>query len=207
LDKSLDNRTITCINTTNDEIPCYGGYCESITEEIVSEWSFHECRYPSESSVLSTTELTSLTAFFVKYEPENSATDHVNNTRMTLLCNVDLCNSQETRNQGKVILEQYNQAALNFVKNDNFTTTLEPLLSTTTSQTTTLLTKITTSISSSSSFISTFLTNQSTTDESIITSRESLPFMSNNGDFENQKGIRLFFICTIFEKHIPSLIS
>jgi hypothetical protein len=210
LDKSLDNRTITCINTTNDEIPCYGGYCESITEEIVSDWSFHECGYPSELSVLSTTELTSLTAFFVKYEPENSATDHVNNTRMTLLCNVDLCNSQETRNQGKVILEEYNQAAFDFIKNDTVTTTREPFLSTTTLRTTTLQittlqTTCTTSISSSSSFISTLLTNQSTTDESIITSSESPPFMLNNGDFENQKGIRLFFyLCNLRETSTES---
>ena len=175
LDKSLDNRTITCMNTTNDEIPCYGGYCESITEEIVPWWSYHECGYPSELSALSTTELTSLTAFFVKYEPEMAANDHVNNNKMTLLCNVDLCNSPETRNRGKLILDEYNLAAFDFVKNDTVTTTTEPLSSTTISQTT-ITTSIYSSSSqelftaiSSSSFTSAFLTTQSPIGKSVIT--------------------------------------
>jgi hypothetical protein len=138
LDKSLENRTITCINTTNDEIPCYGGFCESITQETVTTWSHHACGYPSELSVLSTTELTSLTAFFFKYEPENQVTEHVNDNKMTLLCNVDLCNSVETRGLGKLILDRYNEAAFNFSKNDATSTTppLSPSTTTTATYTT-----------------------------------------------------------------------
>ena len=135
LDKSLENRTITCINTTNDEIPCYGGYCESITQETVTTWSHHACGYPSELSVLSTTELTSLTAFFFKYEPENEISEHINDNKMTLLCNVDLCNSVETRELGKLILDRYNEAAFNFTKNDATSNTSPLLPSTTTSYT------------------------------------------------------------------------
>jgi hypothetical protein len=131
LDKSLENRTITCVNTSNDEVPCYGGFCESITQETVSWWSYHDCGYPSESSALSTTELTSLTAFFFKFEPENPNNDQITDNKMTLLCNVNLCNSQETRNLGKIILDRYNRAAFDLTENGTAPTTLVPLPSTT----------------------------------------------------------------------------
>jgi hypothetical protein len=182
LDKSLENRTITCVNTMNDEVECYGGYCESLTYEVAS-WSYHDCRYPSESSVLSTTELTSLTAFFIEFEPENQLTEHINDNKMTLLCNVDLCNSPETRNLSALILDRYNTAAFDFSKNDTASTTLAPLPSTTTlyssisqeSSTGTessIVTEFSTvtelfTITDSSSFNSTTITNQPSTGKSL----------------------------------------
>ncbi|CAF1137568.1 unnamed protein product [Adineta ricciae] len=133
---STDNRTITCKNGTVDEIECYGGFCESITDGTTI-WAHHSCNYPSELSVLSTVELTSIMAFFNRYQPENLDSNHINNDRVTLLCNVDLCNSVETRNRGNLILDRYNLAAFGFIKNDTTiaTTTIEMIPSTTTSPT------------------------------------------------------------------------
>ncbi|CAF3777584.1 unnamed protein product [Adineta steineri] len=179
LDKSLANRTITCVNDTNDEVPCYGGYCESMIQETITDWSFHDCVYPAESIVLSTTELTSLTAFFFQYEPENPSIEQVNDHKMVLLCNVDLCNSMETRNRGKLILDRYNEAAFSIFKSNTTTTTMTSLSSTTTTipQTTSP-----TSIYSSSSpglFTSAALTTSST-DENILSSSKVLRDLSEN---------------------------
>ncbi|CAF1089417.1 unnamed protein product [Adineta steineri] len=103
-----------------------------MVQETITDWSFHDCVYPAESIVLSTTELTSLTAFFFQYEPENPSTEQVNDHKMVLLCNVDLCNSMETRNRGKLILDRYNEAAFSIFKSNTTTTTITSLSSTTT---------------------------------------------------------------------------
>ncbi|CAF1186396.1 unnamed protein product [Adineta ricciae] len=134
---SMDNRTITCKNGTVDEMECYGGFCESITDGTTT-WAHHSCNYPGELSVLSTVELTSITAFFNRYQPENPDSDHINNDKLTLLCNVDLCNSVETRNRGKLILDRYNLAAFDLIKNGTSitATTIEMIPSTTTSPST-----------------------------------------------------------------------
>ncbi|UJR32457.1 hypothetical protein I4U23_019919 [Adineta vaga] len=190
---SIDNRTITCMNGTVDEMPCYGGFCESITQETVT-WSHHTCDYPGELSVLTSVELTSLTTFFLKYEPENPITEHINDNKMTLICNVDLCNSQETRNRGKLILDRYNLAAFDFIRNDTTNTTTK---TTTTMTTETLSTTTTTPsiYSSTSQEISTstatatrsslssttiFSTTQSSPDETSITSNCHQPDISDN---------------------------
>ncbi|CAF4021725.1 unnamed protein product [Rotaria magnacalcarata] len=164
LGTSLGNRTITCVNTTNDEIPCYGGYCERITEEIVPWWVYADCRYPSESSVFSTVELTSLTAFFYKFVPENSATNHENYNKMTLLCNVDLCNNLETSNRGKFIIDEYNQAAFDFPVNDTLVTTLVSSLQTAFQSTNiTSMSHLSSSMVWPSTFTPTHQTNESST--------------------------------------------
>ena len=95
LDRSHENRTITCLNTTGNEISCYGGYCKSISQVTVTSWFSHNCGYPSESSVLSSKELTSLTAFFFKFEPANPEENQVIDNKMTLLCNVNSYNSSQ----------------------------------------------------------------------------------------------------------------
>lgn len=112
-DTSLKNQTFDCWNNSDETVPCYGGYCESLTEDI-SEWSFHDCRYPAESSALSAMELTGLTGIFFHFEPENLENEQVNNVRLTLLCNIGMCNSPETRNRIREILDRFNQAAFNF---------------------------------------------------------------------------------------------
>ena len=139
LDRSLDNRTITCQNTIKDDISCYGGYCKSISIEKDTLWSFEDCEYPSELSVLSSTELTSLTAFFIAFEPENQDDDQVNTKRITLICNVDFCNGEETMEKGKSILNRFNQAAFNFHPNQTttITTSSQPSKTSTTSLSTT----------------------------------------------------------------------
>ncbi|CAF1068949.1 unnamed protein product [Adineta steineri] len=190
LDKSLVNRTITCVNDTNDEVLCYGGYCESMVQETITDWSFHDCVYPAESIVLSTTELTSLTAFFFQYEPENPSTEQVNDHKMVLLCNVDLCNSMETRNRGKLILDRYNEAAFSIFKSNTTTTTMTSSSSLSSTTTTIVQTTNPTSIysssspelftaTSSSSFTSAALTTSST-DENILSSSKVLRDLSEN---------------------------
>ncbi|CAF1069813.1 unnamed protein product [Adineta steineri] len=117
---------------STDKKPKDGGYINaSYIHETITDWSFHDCVYPAESIVLSTTELTSLTAFFFQYEPENPSTEQVNDHKMVLLCNVDLCNSMETRNRGKLILDRYNEAAFSIFKSNTTTTTMTSLSSTT----------------------------------------------------------------------------
>ena len=118
LDRSHENHTITCSNTTGNEISCYGGYCKSISQKPVASWFSHDCGDPSESSVLSSKELISLTAFFFKFEPANPDENQVNDNKMTLLCNVNSYNSLQTRNKGKLILDEYNRAAFDFVQNN-----------------------------------------------------------------------------------------
>lgn len=152
LEKSIENRTIVCVNGSNDEIECFGGYCESMTQASVTTWSYHDCVYPSELSVLSTVELTSLTGYYLKYEPENPTNDQINDEKLTLICNVDLCNSVETRQRGAVIMARYNRAAFSF---DNiYNTTMEP---TSTLSTTTRDLQTTTISSSMSTISSTYL--------------------------------------------------
>jgi hypothetical protein len=223
LDKSLENRTITCLNTSNDEIPCYGGFCQSITQETISWWSYHDCEYPSELSALSSTELTSLTAFFFKFEPENQLNDQVNDNKMTLLCNVDFCNGIETRKLAKLSLDRYNLAVFNFTMNSTTSTTLIPLTSTTVcptthttaSQTTNAKTsqsKNTTTVYGSSSqesptttFSSTLActieANQVSTGKSLTMLIECSLSMLNSDDFQKPIGIKAVFLYTIFDKH------
>jgi hypothetical protein len=191
LDKSLENRTITCVNTSNDEVPCYGGYCESITQESVSWWFYHDCGYPSQSSALSTTELTSLTAFFIEFEPENQPNNQITDNRMTLLCNVDLCNSLETRNLSNLILDRYNRAAFDFTKNDTTPTTLVSLSSTTATLQTTSQKPSTGTCSSS--FSSTLPQNQLSPGKSSTMLSELRLYMSNNEKISKSTGHKDLF--------------
>ncbi|CAF0830414.1 unnamed protein product [Adineta ricciae] len=177
---STDNRTITCKNGTVDEIECYGGFCESITDGTTI-WAHHSCNYPSELSVLSTVELTSIMAFFNRYQPENLDSNHINNDRVTLLCNVDLCNSVETRNRGNLILDRYNLAAFGFIKNDTTiaTTTIEMIPSTTTSPST--YSTASPEISNATTRSTTVLpATQSPTSQNTLTSSCTTPETSDN---------------------------
>ena len=79
--------------------------------------------FPSELSVLSSTELTSLTAFFIEFEPENPTEDQVNMERIRLICNIDFCNGEEMMEKDKSIIGRFSRAAFNFQSAQTTTTT------------------------------------------------------------------------------------
>jgi hypothetical protein len=115
---STNERNFTCVDKEDVDVPCNNsGFCESITQDITPWWIYRNCRYPSASSVFTATELTGVIAIFDEFEPQNQSTDHVNDKRLTLLCNVDLCNSREMVARATLILDEYNQAAFELAKN------------------------------------------------------------------------------------------